>query len=401
MKNKKVEVFDIIAGIVIILTVAGCLYYILTGGTNPQTSKNSVNNSKNINKQLSRIEELFYRIDNKYIGEVDYDQLGSGALAGILYTMEDPYSRYFTKEAFEKEVNPSDDNYVGIGVTLRYDEEKKGAYIVGVQPASPAANGGILVKDIITKVEDKEITDETAYYEAVNTLKGQKGTKVKVDLIRDEKKLTLELTREEIKNINVVSEIYEGIGYIRIYSFDFHVYDQFKAEYEKLYNKGIKKLIIDVRNNGGGLVDETVKIIDLLAPDGEIILKTKYKNKNDKIDKAKDGNKTDMKTVVLINNNSASASEILVSSLKDLGIASIIGETTFGKGVVQSYEGLSEGDGIAITIAEYFTKNEKKINGIGIKPDIEFIAPDNEKRLIVATPENDSMIRKAIEELNK
>lgn len=399
MKVNKLDLF--IFGVMTIIVVL-CMAFITMNDIDLASKyETPIEVEKAMNKQLERVEELLKKIDKKYIGEVDYDKLGSGALAGIMYMVDDPYSRYMTKEDFEKQVTPSDDEYVGIGIVVSFDEKNKGGYISSITPDSPAANGGLWIEDLIKKVDNIEILDEDSYYEAINCLKGAENTKVKVDFVRDGKDMTVELTRKKITSKTVTSNVFGDVGYIRIYSFDFYVYNEFKKVYTELEDKGIKKLIIDVRNNGGGLVDETVNIVDLLAPDNEVILTTKYKFKNDVVKKSKDGRKTNMDVIVLVNEHTASASEILASSLKDLGVAKLMGEKTYGKGVVQTYEPLTEGDGIALTFAEYFTKSNTGIHKIGLTPDIEFISPSLEKRLIVSTPDNDTMLKKAIEELNK
>ncbi len=397
MSEKKSEsVLRNILAIVLIILLGWSLVYILVDANKPEKSAN-----KQIKQQLKRIEEVLYKLDEEYTGEVDYDKAGTLALASILKSTGDPYTRYLDKEEFNDTVNAGLEEYGGIGVHLIYDDEHNCATVISAMPDTPAHEAGIEMGDLITNVEDIEIKSPEDYVKAAEKLRGEPNTKVKLVIKRKDQVIEKELTRRVIKASNVNSNLIDNIGYIKIVGFENKVYDEFRKEYKKLQEQNMKGLIIDLRNNPGGMVDETIKIVDMLVEDGDVILKTKYKNGDEKIKKGKDGEKTDLPIIVLVNGQSASASEILASALKDYNVATIMGEKTFGKGIVQGIEMLQNGDGISITIAKYYTKNGAEIHKKGIEPDIQVDVPEEEKNKIVLNQSSDTMLKRAIEEMKK
>ena len=386
-----------ILAIALVVLLGWSLCYILM-----DSNKGEKNANKEIKKQLDRIEEVLYKLEDGYTGEIDYEKAGTAALASILYTTDDPYTRYLDKKEFEDTVNAGLEEYGGVGVHLIYDKESNNATVVSAMPDTPAHKAGIEMGDKIIKVEDIEVKSEESYLEAAEKLRGEPNTKVNITISRKGEIIEKTLTREIIKVSNVNSNMLSNnIGYIKIVAFENKVYDEFRAEYQKLQKQNMKGLIIDLRNNPGGMVDETVKIVDMLVKDGDVILKTKYKNGDEKIKKGKDGEKTDIPIIVLVNGQSASASEILASALKDYNVATLMGEKTFGKGIVQGIEMLQNGDGISITIAKYYTKNGAEIHKKGIEPDIKVEIPEEEKNKIVLNQDNDTLLKKAVEEMNK
>lgn len=382
--------------IVVILLLGWSIGYILMG-----TDKEESKNKKEIKAQLKRIEEVLENLDEEYVGEIDFNKAGSEAMDAILQSTGDPYTRYLSKEEFNDVVNSGYEEYAGIGVHLVYSYEGKSASVVSVMPDTPAQAADIRIGDEITTVEDIVISDIKSYTDSAAKLRGKEGTKVTLTIKRGEETLKKEIIRKIIKVNNVTSRLMDNVGYIKILEFDNKANEEFEAELKKLKAKNIKGLIIDLRNNPGGMVPPTVKIADMLLPDGDVILKTKYKNGDVKIDKAKDGKKEDMPIVVLVNGNSASASEILTSSLKDYNAATIIGQKTYGKGIVQGVIPLKEDDAASITIAKYYTKAEKEIHKKGIEPDIKVEVSKEEANSIVIKPEEDTVLKRGLEEIKK
>ena len=382
--------------IVVILLLGWSIGYILMG-----TDKEESKNKKEIKAQLKRIEEVLENLDEEYVGEIDFNKAGSEAMDAILQSTGDPYTRYLSKEEFNDVVNSGYEEYAGIGVHLVYSYEGKSASVVSVMPDTPAQAADIRIGDEITTVEDIVISDIKSYTDSAAKLRGKEGAKVTLTLKRGEETLKKEIIRKIIKVNNVTSRLMDNVGYIKILEFDNKANEEFEAELKKLKAKNIKGLIIDLRNNPGGMVPPTVKIADMLLPDGDVILKTKYKNGDVKIDKAKDGKKEDMPIVVLVNGNSASASEILTSSLKDYNAATIIGQKTYGKGIVQGVIPLKEDDAASITIAKYYTKAEKEIHKKGIEPDIKVEVSKEEANSIVIKPEEDTVLKRGLEEIKK
>ena len=266
---------------------------------------------------------------------------------------------------------------------------------------SPAEKVGILTGDIIKKVDGVEYTGED--FEEISTyIKGEEGTKVKIEVERDGKRLEFEVERKTVDLYPIKSEILEGnIGYINISSFDLDCAKEFKETFDELNKNKLKGLIIDVRNNGGGIVGETLKIADYALEKNDVILITKNKQGNKEIEKSKKSPIIKMPIVILTNEATASASEILVAALKENGKATVVGEKTYGKGVIQELLTLSDGSGVKITTEEYYTPNENKINKIGIEPDEKVLLPEEISSSYNLERKYDTQLKKAIEILKK
>ena len=233
---------------------------------------------------------------------------------------------------------------------------------------------------------------------ASNSIKGEEGTKVKLTILRGTETLDVEITRSKINTNPVIAEKLENnIGYLEISSFDEGTAEEFKTKYESLKEQGITSLIIDLRNNGGGLVDEALQIADYIVPKGKELLITVDKNNNEVIEKAEEDVLIDMPIVVLVNENSASASEILAGALKDLDEATLVGTTTYGKGVIQQVLSLRNGSGLKVTVEEYYTPNRNKIDGVGIEPDEKVELPETVENPLSVSREEDTQLQKAME----
>ena len=229
-------------------------------------------------------------------------------------------------------------------------------------------------------------------------MKGEEGTKVKIQILRDDKTIDMEVERKNVKINHVESEVLEdNIGYLKISTFDEGCSEEFEQKLQDLQNKNIKSLIIDLRNNGGGIVDEALAIADLFTDKDVTLLITKDKNGNEEIRKAQSDKKVDLPVIVLTNENTASASELLVGVLKDYNIAKSVGTVTFGKGVIQELLTLPDESGLKITTNEYYTPKGNKINKIGIEPDEKVELPDEYKNVLDVPKDKDTQLNKAIE----
>ena len=230
-----------------------------------------------------------------------------------------------------------------------------------------------------------------------NKIKGEEGTKVKLTIKRKDEEFEVEVERKKIEVSHIDSEMLENnIAYIQISDFDGGAAKEFKENYENLKSQGAKSLIIDLRNNGGGVVDEAIDILELICDKGSTLLIETDKSGKEEITKSEENPIIDVPIVVLVNENTASASEILAGALKDNNKATIIGTKTYGKGVIQSLMKLKDGSGLKVTMAEYCTPNRNKINKIGIEPNIIVELPKEIEKL---TRENDTQLQKAIEKL--
>lgn len=346
-------------------------------------------------KGSNKIEEILSIIQNKYIDEVDVNELVDGAISGIVSAVDDNYTRYITQEEYEEMLVSGNEEYVGIGVHIAQNTKTGKMVIISVMPNSPAKDAGIISGDIVIKVDDIEVTKEN-YSESVDRLKGKEGTTATLTIERNNETITKNVQRRKITSSNVESSVIDGkYGYIRILEFENNIYNQFKEEYNKLVNDNkVKGLIIDLRNNPGGIVSETVKIADLLCSEGKIV-ETIYRDGAKKVYMS-DKDSASVPIVVIVNENSASAAEILAGAIKDLKQGTVIGKQTFGKGVVQSIVPLDSGGAISVTTAKYYTASGTEIHGNGITPDIEVDISDRNAGLTVDFKQ-DEQIKKAME----
>lgn len=364
--------------------------YYINNYTVVDTKKNTVetDNFTKLKKVLGIVEEDFLFEDYKM------EKLEEGAISGMLKALDDPYTSYFTKEQTESFLIQTEGEYVGVGMYITYGKDIKWPMVLTPIKNSPASEGGILPGDFIYKINDEQIASDTTLEEVSHLLKGPEETTVKVTFIRyDENKNEEEFerifTRRKIEISPIECEIKDGnIGYIKFVTFDEGVDAKFLKAYNKLVNEDkVKGIIIDLRDNSGGLLDTAINIADRLVPSG-IITYTVDKHGKKDVEKS-DDRKTDVPLVVLINENSASASEVLSGCLKDHGVAKIVGKNSFGKGLVQEFKSLKDGTYIKMTIAEYFSPNGTKINKVGIAPDYEV---DNDEK-----SKEDAQLNKALE----
>lgn len=335
-------------------------------------------------------------IEDEYIGEIDDEQMLEMAIKGYVAGVGDEYTEYYTPEEMQEQLETAVGNYVGIGIYMVVNYEDGIITVLEPMEGSPAESAGLKEGDIINKVEGTEVTKDNVE-EMSDAIKGEEGTKVKLEIKREDKTFDVEVERKKIEVSHIDSRMLESnIGYIQIADFDGGAAKEFRENYEKLKSEGATSLIIDIRNNGGGVVDESIDILEMICDKGSTLLIEKDKDGNETITTAEEDPIINMPIVVLTNEYSASASEILAGALKDNGKATIIGEKTYGKGVIQTLYSLSDGSGLKITTAEYCTPNRNSINKIGIEPDIEVKLPENTKEI---TDKNDTQLKKAIEEL--
>lgn len=336
-------------------------------------------------------------LEKKYIGEINDEELIDGAIKGYVAALGDPYTTYYTKEEMEEIMQETNGNYVGIGIYMTLNREKNAIEIVKPMEDSPAEKAGIMQGDLITKVDGVSYTGEQMD-EAANEIKGEAGTKVKLEILRNGETKEFEITRKKVLISHIEAKVLEdNIGYIAISDFDGGCANEFESKYKKIKEQGINKLIIDIRSNGGGIVDEAIEILELITNKDSTLLITKDKNNNEEITKSDKNPIINMPIVVLTNNYSASASEILAGALKDNKKAVLVGTTTYGKGVIQELRMLSDGSGLKITTNEYFTPNRNSINKIGIKPDVEVELSEEAKATLNLNEKNDNQLQKAIE----
>lgn len=345
---------------------------------------------------VKKIYTLKTILDSKYISDINEEDLINGAIKGYVSGLNDEYTEYFTKEEMEAFTTETEGNYVGIGIYMIQNTENNTILVLYPIKGSPAEKAGILTGDIIKKVDGVECTGED-FEKISSNIKGKEGTKVSIEIERNGEILTFEVERKKIDLYPIETEMLENnMGYINITSFDSDCAKEFKTVYNELNKNKLNGLIIDLRNNGGGIVSEALDIADYVLDKNNVMLITKDKEGNEEIEKSTKKPIVDVPVVVLTNTNTASASEILVAALKENNKATIVGEKTYGKGVIQELLTLSDGSGIKVTIEEYYTPNRNKINDIGITPDIEVALPKDVISIYELSQEKDTQLQEAI-----
>ena len=351
-----------------------------------------------LTKSLKNIKSILKKY---YLNDIDEDKAIDGAIEGYVSSLGDQYTEYIPKDEMEDYTQNLMGNYVGIGIYMSQNTKDNTIVVLTPIKYSPAEEAGILPGDIIKKINDVEYTGENMTA-AANNIKGAEGTKVKLEIQRGQEIKTFEITRKKITTNPVIAEkLDNNIGYLEVTSFDENTAENFKSKYEELKAQGIDSLIIDLRNNGGGLVEEALKIADYIVPKGKELLVTVDKDGKEKVEKSKEDVLIDMPIVVLVNKNSASSSEILAGALKDLNEATIVGTTTYGKGVIQQFLTLRDGSGLKVTVEEYYTPNRTKINGVGIEPNEKIELPETITNPLTVERKDDTQLQKAIELLKK
>ena len=331
-------------------------------------------------KKYNKLIGLEQIVEGDFYKEVSEDDLVQGSIKGMFSGLGDIYSQYYTKEEFESLKEQTSGSFVGIGVYISPTSDDDYITIIAPIEGSPAEKGGIKSGDKIIKVDDQNVYANDSD-KAISMIKGKAGTEVKLTLKRGEEELNLKIKREEIISKSVDSKFLEdGIGYIKITSFNENTYKEFTEALSNLKKENMKGLVLDLRNNPGGLLDICSEIADDLIGEGTIVY-TKD-NKGDKEYIKSDSNRLGLPIAVLVNEGSASASEILTAAIVDNNEGIAIGTTTFGKGLVQSVRELKDGTGYKLTTAQYFTPNDNYIHGKGIEPKI--IEKDENKQLDVA-----------------
>lgn len=358
-----------------------------------------VNKFNEYSNKYSKSEWLQEFLKENYLGDITEDEMMTGSLKGIFESLDDPYSVYMTKEEFDDFMDQTEGSYGGIGVIVTPGDDNLITVVSPIED-TPGEKAGIKPDDKIVKVNGKEFTADKMS-DAIKVMKGKPGTDVVVTILRRNKDnnpsyMDITITRAEIRLKTVKSEMLEDkIGYLRITSFDQQTYADFKTHLNGLEKKGMKGLIIDLRNNPGGLLDQCAEIADELMGKS-VIVYTETKDKERQYLNSDKG-KIDVPLVILVNGGSASASEILAGAIKDTNSGVLIGTQTFGKGIVQRIKQMNDGSGFKFTVSEYFTPSGVNIHGVGIEPNIVIELPEDVEEFGLNNIENDNQLQKGIE----
>lgn len=332
-----------------------------------------------------------------YLNDFTAEDMENGLYKGLVNSLGDPYTVYYTKEEYEEFAEATSGSYCGIGVQVSQNMSTGIITVVRTFVNGSSYEEGMLPGDIIYKVEDEEVTG-IDLNTVVTKIKGEEGTYVNVTVYRESELeyLTFRLQRRQIVVDTVTHEmVADNIGYISIMEFDEVTYDQFVLAMDDLEKQGMEALIVDVRGNGGGLMDQACGILDRLLPEGLIVYtEDKYGEREEHFSSEEES--FDKPMVVLVNGTSASASEIFAGAMQDYEAATILGTQTFGKGIVQTLLPLTDGTAIKVTISKYYTPNGTNIHGVGITPDVELDLADELKAKAIVPKEEDNQLQEAI-----
>lgn len=388
----------VLAGVVVSLVIAAVSIWGITTflsasrtGSNGQTEENAGLDYQEIESKLNILQG---QLNQTFLYDMDEEAMKDGIYKGYVSSLGDPYTVYYTAEEYKKLMESTSGAYVGIGIQFSQDPATGLCTVLRVFRGSGAEEAGMAADDVLSKVDGTDITGETNSDNIVSKIRGKEGTTVEIEVYRPSIKdyITMEVERRSVQMDTVEWKLLENqTGYIQITEFDSVTYDQFSEALADLKSQGMTSLILDLRNNPGGLLDQAVKIADDFISGGTIV-STRDKNDREVVSSANSDVAYEGPMAVLVNGNSASASEVVTGALKDDGLATIIGTTTFGKGIVQNIIPFTDGTAMKITSANYYTPNGTCIHGIGITPDVEIEAESGE---------TDSQLEKALEVLGQ
>lgn len=362
--------------------------------------KGSILSDRKCTGKLAYLESM---IDDYYLGEKDEEKLKEGLYTGLIYGLDDPYSRYYTAEEYEEENSSSQGTYVGIGILMEKNTEG-GVKIAECYEGGPGEAAGLKKGDIISAIDGEDITDKETSDVADMVRNSEKDSVVLTvhrENVKDPMEITVQITDVELPSV-FHEMLDEKIGYIRITEFKGVTCEQYQEAFSDLEKQGMERLIVDLRDNPGGLLDQVCDILRQILPEG-LIVYTEDKDGNRSEETCDGKNELQMPLAVLVNENSASASEIFAGAVQDYGIGTIVGTTTYGKGVVQSIRQLSDGSAVKLTVANYYTPKGNNINKIGIKPDVEVTLDTSllNKDKDEITHEEDNQLQEAIKQVLK
>ena len=385
-----------IAGMIVsfVLVYVGFVIALNNGGFTSGLAATNVSKRdyRKIEEKTSLLQSI---IDKYFLFDEDMTKVEDGIYAGMMNGLDDPYTEYYTKEEYKALNEDTEGKYSGIGATVSQNPKSKIITIVNVFDNSPAKEGGLLAGDIIYKIDGEEVTGTDLDVLVKTKIRGVEGSSFTMTVIRgdDRKQIDLNLTRRSIEIQTVTSKMLnDGIGYVAVSQFDALTSAQFKSNIESLKSQGMKKLIVDLRGNPGGLLDQVVDMLDYILPEG-LVLYTEDKNGNKEEYYAKNPDELKIPMAVLVNENSASASEVFTATFKDFKWGKVVGKTTFGKGIVQNVLPLGDGTAVKITTQHYYPPSGYDLHKVGIKPDVDVDLNDG----AVIGSDSDNQLGKAVE----
>lgn len=386
MKHKEYAA-GVLTGVLVVTLAAGGVKFVQQRQYNGVLSDSS---------HVQKIEYLEKMIDQEYLGEVDNAEMAEGIYAGLVYGLGDVYSRYYTADEYAQETASTDGAYAGIGVSIQKNKNG-GVQIAECYEGGPGAEAGLQTGDVITAINDTDVTD-MELSDVVSLIRENKDKTIVLTVFRENEEKSREIS-VDVTDVELPSVFGEMLnkktGYIQITQFTGVTPQQYKDMFAELKDKGMERLVIDLRDNPGGLLTSVCDILREILPEGLIVYtEDKYGNREEETCDGK--HQLDMPLAVLVNENSASASEIFAGAVQDHEVGTIVGTTTYGKGVVQELRQLSDGSAVKLTVSNYYTPNGNSINKVGIKPDVEVKLASELLNKDEITHEEDNQLQKAL-----
>ena len=386
MKHKEYAA-GVLTGVLVVALAAGGVKFVQQRQYNGVLSDSS---------HVQKIEYLEKMIDQEYLGEVDNAEMAEGIYAGLVYGLGDVYSRYYTADEYAQETASTDGAYAGIGVSIQKNKNG-GVQIAECYEGGPGAEAGLQTGDVITAINDTDVTD-MELSDVVSLIRENKDNTIVLTVFRENEEKSREISVDvtDVELPSVFGEMLDKkTGYIQITQFTGVTPQQYKDMFAELKDKGMECLVIDLRDNPGGLLTSVCDILREILPEGLIVYtEDKYGNREEETCDGK--HQLDMPLAVLVNENSASASEIFAGAVQDHEVGTIVGTTTYGKGVVQELRQLSDGSAVKLTVSNYYTPNGNSINKVGIKPDVEVKLASELLNKDEITHEEDNQLQKAL-----
>ena len=386
MKHKEYAA-GVLTGVLVVTLAVGGVKFVQQRQYNGVLSDSS---------HVQKIEYLEKMIDQEYLGEVDNAEMAEGIYAGLVYGLGDVYSRYYTADEYAQETASTDGAYAGIGVSIQKNKNG-GVQIAECYEGGPGAEAGLQTGDVITAINDTDVTD-MELSDVVSLIRENKDNTIVLTVFRENEEKSREISVDvtDVELPSVFGEMLDKkTGYIQITQFTGVTLQQYKDMFAELKDKGMERLVIDLRDNPGGLLTSVCDILREILPEGLIVYtEDKYGNREEETCDGK--HQLDMPLAVLVNENSASASEIFAGAVQDHEVGTIVGTTTYGKGVVQELRQLSDGSAVKLTVSNYYTPNGNSINKVGIKPDVEVKLASELLNKDEITHEEDNQLQKAL-----
>ena len=387
MKHKEYAA-GVLTGVLVVALAVGGVKFVQQRQYNGVLSDSS---------HVQKIEYLEKMIDQEYLGEVDNAEMAEGIYAGLVYGLGDVYSRYYTADEYAQETASTDGAYAGIGVSIQKNKNG-GVQIAECYEGGPGAEAGLQTGDVITAINDTDVTD-MELSDVVSLIRENKDKTIVLTVFRENEEKSREISVDvtDVELPSVFGEMLDKkTGYIQITQFTGVTPQQYKDMFAELKDKGMERLVIDLRDNPGGLLTSVCDILREILPEGLIVYtEDKYGNREEENCDGK--HQLDMPLAVLVNENSASASEIFAGAVQDHEVGTIVGTTTYGKGVVQELRQLSDGSAVKLTVSNYYTPNGNSINKVGIKPDVEVKLASELLNKDEITHEEDNQLQKALD----